>query len=190
MLRLIRRIVVTAAATLSALFVLMVAGLTPAAHATPIDCIVQPQPPHGACYEPVWVDGRQVTMVFPQAGHPLDPVPNAKQQPFYVTAPLTDTAQGPQPGFPHDHVIEVPPGDAGWTPFFHAYFVLCSPEGISTGACTFILESPTGGAPLPFTQSVSGYDLMTAAGIQGASDAGLVVLVDLGVVLKGTVTGG
>src|SRR6185437_15581635 len=62
MLRLIRRIVVTAAATLPTLVVLMVAGLTPAAHATPIDCIVQPQPPHGACYEPVWVDGRQVTM--------------------------------------------------------------------------------------------------------------------------------
>jgi len=189
MLRLIRRIVEVAAATLPAVVVLMVAGLTPVAHATPIDCIVQQQPPQGACYEPVWVDGRQVTMVFQQAGHPLDPVPNAKQQAFFVTAPLTDTTQGPQPGFPHDHVIEAAPGEAGWTPFFHAYFVLCSPEGISTGACTFILESPTG-PPLPFAKSVSGYDLTTSAGIQGASDAGLVVLVDLGVVLKGTVTGG
>jgi len=189
MLRSIRRTVVVAVATSSTAAALMVAGLAPTAEATPINCIVQPPPPQGACYEPVWVDGKQVTMVFPQAGTPLDPVPHAKQQPFYVTAPLTDAAQGPQPGFPHDHVIEAAPGEAGWTPFFHAYFVFCSPEGISTGACTFLLESPTGGELLPFTKSVTGYDLTTAAGIQAAADAGLVVLVDLGVVLKGTVTG-
>jgi hypothetical protein len=171
--------------------VLILALVAPtAAQAAPINCIVQPQPPQGACYEPVWVDGRQITMVFSQAGQPLEPAPHAKTQPFYVTAPLTDTAQGPQPGFPHDHVIAAAPGEAGWTPFFHAYFVLCSSEGISSGACTFLLESPTGGQLLPFAQSVTGYDLTTAAGIQAAADAGLVVLVDLGVVLKGTVTGG
>ena len=33
---------------------------TPAAQAEPINCVVQPQPPRGACYEPVWVDGRQL----------------------------------------------------------------------------------------------------------------------------------
>ena len=182
-----KAVMVFAAAALSASSFVMTA---PAAQAGVIDCVVQPQPPKGACYEPVWVDGQQVTMVFPQAGQPLDPVPHAKTQPFYVTAPLTDTAQGPQPGFPHDHVIGAAPGEAGWTPFFHGYFVLCSSEGISTGACSFMLESPFGPQLLPFTTGVTGYDLMTAAGVQAAADAGLVVLVDLGVVLKGTVTGG
>ena len=189
MLHSIHRTVAVAVATLSTAAALMVAGLAPAAEATPINCIDQPQPPQGACYEPVWVDGKQVTMVFPQAGAPLDPVPHARPQPFYVTAPLTDAPQGPQPGFPHDHVIEAAPGESGWTPFFHGYFVLCSPEGISTGACSFVLESPFG-PPLPFTKSVTGYDLTTAAGIQAAADAGVVAIVDLGVVLKGTVTGG
>jgi len=163
---------------------------TPAAQAEPINCVVQPQPPRGACYEPVWVDGRQVTMVFPQAGAPLDPVPSAKQQRFYVLAPQTESPQGATPGFPHDHVIGAAHGETGYTPFLHAYFVICSPEGISTGACLFNIETPPGGAPLPLTKSVAGYDLTTAAGIQAAADAGHVVLVDLGVVLKGTVTGG
>jgi hypothetical protein len=162
----------------------------PAAQARVIDCVVQPQPPLGACYEPVWVNGQQVIMVFPQAGAPLNAVPSAKQQPFYVLAPQTDTPQGATPGFPHDHVIQAAPGEAGYTPFLHAYFVLCSPEGISSGQCIFNIETPPGGAPLPFTKSVPGYDLTTAAGIQAAADAGLGVLVDLGVVLKGTVTGG
>jgi hypothetical protein len=189
MFRATRGLVVTVSTTVVLAFGTFLMN-TSAAEATPIDCIVQPQPPQGACYEPVWVDGKQITMVFPQAGQPLDPVPHAKTQPFYVTAPLTDTAQGPQPGFPHDHVIEAAPGEAGWTPFFHGYFVLCSAGGISTGACSFMLESPFGPQLLPFTTGVTGYDLTTAAGIQAAADAGLVVLVDLGVVLKGTVTGG
>jgi hypothetical protein len=154
-----------------------------------IDCVVQPQPPQGACYEPVWVDGRQVTMVFPQAAASFNPVPSAEQQNFYVVAPQTDTAQGETPGFFHDHVIETAPGDRGFTPFMHGYLVICSEEGISTGDCTFNLETPPGGSPIPLAKSVTGYDLTTAEGIQAAADAGLVVLIDTGAVFLGVVAG-
>ncbi len=159
----------------------------PAAQARVIDCVVQPQPPRGACYEPVWVNGHQVTMTFPQAGVPVHVVPNAKQQPFYVLAPQTDTPQGETPGFFHDHVIETSPSEGGFTPFMHGYLVICSSEGISTGACTFNMETPPGGAPIPLTKSVTGYDLTTAEGIQAAANAGLVVLLDTGAVFIGTV---
>jgi hypothetical protein len=158
-----------------------------AAQARVIDCVVQPQPPQGACYEPVWVNGQQIIMTFPEAGVPVHKVPSAKQQPFYVLAPQTGTAQGQTPGFFHDHVIATAPGEGGFTPFMHGYLVICSPEGISTGACTFNLEAPPGGAPLPLTKSVTGYDLTFAADIQAAANAGLVVLVDTGAVFIGTV---
>jgi hypothetical protein len=160
----------------------------PAAQARPINCVVQPQPPRGACYEPVWVNGQQVTMTFPQAGVPVHKVPSAKQQNFYVLAPQTDTARGETPGFFHDHVIETSPRKGGFTPFMHGYLVICSPEGISTGDCTFIIETPPGGAPLPLTEAVTGYDLTTADGIEAAADAGLVTLIDTGAVFIGTVS--
>jgi hypothetical protein len=158
----------------------------PAAQARVIDCVVQPQPPQGACYEPVWVNGRQIIMTFPQAGVPVHKVPSAKQQPFYVLAPQTGTAQGQTPGFFHDHVIATAPSEGGFTPFMHGYFVVCSPEGITTGACTFNVETPPGGAPLQLTKSVTGYDLTSAAGIQAAASAGLVILLDTGAVFIGT----
>ncbi len=50
----------------------------PAAQARVIDCVVQPQPPQGACYEPVWVNGQQIIMTFPQAAVPFHKVPSAK----------------------------------------------------------------------------------------------------------------
>jgi hypothetical protein len=189
MLRATRGFVVTALTT-----VVLAVGTfvmnTSAAHAGVIDCVVQPQPPQGACYEPVWVDGRQVTMVFPQAATKLfDNVPSTRQQAFYVLAPQTDTAQGETPGFFHDHVIEAAPGQPGFTPFMHGYLVLCSPLGITTGDCTFNFETPPGGSPIPLTESVTGYDLTTADGIQAAANAGLVILADTGAVFMGTVTG-
>jgi hypothetical protein len=142
-----------------------------------------------ACYENVWVDGVEVRMTFPQAGVPVHTVPGAKVQDFYVLAPQTSTAQGETPGFFHDHVIESAPDEPGYTPFMHGYLVLCSAQGISTGACTFNMETPPGGAPIPLVQAVTGYDLTTAAAVQAAADAGLVVLVDTGAVFIGTVTG-
>lgn len=102
--------------------------------------------------------------------------------------PQTGIAQGPTPGFFHDHVIATAPRQRGFTPFMHGYVVICSPQGISTGACTFNIETlPGSTAPLPLTKSVTGYDLTFAADIQAAADAGLVVLIDTGAVFLGTV---
>ena len=151
-----------------------------------IDCVVQPQPSQGACYEPVWVNGQQIIMTFPQAGVPLQKVPSAKTQPWYILGPQTGTAQGQTPGFFHDHVITTAPSEGGFTPFLHGYFVICSPEGISTGACTYNVETPPGGVPLQLTQSVTGYDLRFAADVQAAASAGLVILIDTGTVIIGT----
>jgi len=158
----------------------------PAAQARVIDCVVQPQPPKGACYEPVWVNGQQIIMTFPQAAAKVHKVESGKQQPFSVLAPQTGTAQGQTPGFFHDHVIATAPSDGGFTPFMHGYFVICSQEGIATGACTFNVETPPGGVPLQLTKSVTGYDLTFAADIQAAANAGLVVLIDTGAVFIGT----
>lgn len=161
---------------------------SPAAQARAIDCVVQPQPPQGACYEPVWVNGQQAIMTFPQgAARTFDNVPTSRQQPLYVLAPQTGTAQGPTPGFFHDHVIATAPPEGGFTPFMHGYIVICSPDGIATGACTFNVETPPGGAPLQLAKSVTGYDLTSAADIEAAAEARLVVLVDTGAVFLGTV---
>jgi hypothetical protein len=73
----------------------------------------------------------------------------------------------------------------------HAWVLgcFCSPEAVSTGACTFNIESPPGGSPLPLAQPVASYDLTTAEGIQAAAKAGLVVLIDTGAVFLGVVSG-
>ncbi len=78
-------------------------------------------------------------MTFAQAGVPMPVIPHAKQQNFYVVAPQTDTPQGETPGFPHDHVIQVAPtqNQGAFSVLMQGYFVVCSPEGISTGtACS------------------------------------------------------
>jgi len=79
-------------------------------------------------------------MTFPQAGTPLSHVPNAKVQNFYVIAPQTAMPQGAIPPI-HDHTIQAAPGDSGWTPFMHGYFVVCSAEGRTSGDC--VATSPT-----------------------------------------------
>ena len=68
-----RRLATTA---LAAMFAVMFVGLTgSAAVAAPVDCVLQTH--RGACYEPIWVHGVQVTMTFPQAANPL-PAPGTR----------------------------------------------------------------------------------------------------------------
>jgi hypothetical protein len=141
---------------------------------------------HVACWENVWVDGREVRVTFAQAGDPMPNVPKAKTQPFYVVAPQTDTPQGDVPGFVHDHTIAAAPGSPGWTPLLHGYYVICSQEGISSGACEYSLRTIPGGS-IPLALSVNGQPLTTAATIEAGIDAGLLVAVDTGAVLIGTV---
>ena len=158
---------------------------TPRAEAAgPINCVKQTH--RGACYEFVWVNGVEVRMTFPQAGQPLPRVPNAKVQNFYVIAAQTDTPQGFVPPI-HDHTIQAAPGDPGWTPFMHGYYVICSAEGLASGDCVAVVTD-FGFGPLPLAKSVNGEPLTSAETIEAGIDAGLLDLVDTTAVLIGTVS--
>ena len=179
--RLIRRSIAIAVASIAiSLFV----SAVPAAQAAPVNCLRQTH--QGACWEFVWVNGVEVRMIFPQAGNPLPTIPNAKVQNFYVIAAQTDTPQGDLPAN-HDHTIQAAPGDPGWTPFMHGYFVVCSAEGLRSGACVAVVTD-FGFGPLPLAQSVNGEPLTSAETIEAGIDAGLLDLVDTGAVLLGTVS--
>ena len=180
--RLIRRSIAIAVASIAiSLFV----SAVPAAQAAPVNCLRQTH--KGACYEPVWVNGVEVWMTFPQAGNPLPTIPNAKTQNFYVIAQQTDTPQGDLPAN-HDHTIQAAPGDSGWTPFMHGYFVVCSDEAIMSGQCVAVESVFPGFGTLQLAQSVNGEPLTSAETIEAGIDAGLLDLVDTGAVLLGTVS--
>ena len=182
MRRLIRRCIAVAVASIAiSLFV----SVVPAAHAAPVNCLRQTH--KGACYEFVWVNGVEVRMTFPQAGNPLPTIPNAKTQNFYVIAQQTDTPQGDLPAN-HDHTIQAAPGDPGWTPFMHGYFVICSVEGLTSGDCVATFTEFPGAGSLPLAKSVNGQPLTSAETIEAGIDAGLLVAVDTGAVLIGTVS--
>ena len=126
-------------------------------------------------------------MTFPQAGNPLPTIPNAKVQNFYVIAQQTDTPQGDLPAN-HDHTIQAAPGDPGWTPFMHGYFVLCSAQGLTSGDCVATFTEFPGFGILPLAKSVDGEPLTSAETIEAGVDAGLLVAVDTGAVFIGTVS--
>ena len=179
--RLIRRSIAVAVVSIA---ISMFVSAVPAAQAAPVNCLNQTH--QGACYELVWVNGVEVRMTFPQAGDPLPTIPNAKVQNFYVIAAQTDTPQADVPPI-HDHTIQAAPGDPGWTPFMHGYFVVCSAEGLTSGACV-AAATDFGGGPLPLAQSVNGEPLTSAETIEAGIAAGLLDLVDTGAVLLGTVS--
>jgi hypothetical protein len=181
MRRLIHRCIAVAVVSMAiSLFV----SAVPAAQAAPVNCVHQTH--KGACWENVWVHGVEVRMTFPQAGTPISHVPNAKVQNFYVIAPQTDTPQGDVPSPLHDHTIQAAPGDPGWTPFMHGYFVVCSAQGLTSGCVA--VDTDFGGGPLPLAQSVNGQPLTSAETIEAGIDAGLLDLVDTGAVFLGTVS--
>jgi hypothetical protein len=163
-----------------------------ASHAGPVaaaglsNCVTAVR--HVACWEYVWVDGEQRRLTFAQAGDPMSPIPSAKTQPFYVVAPQSDTPQGDVPAFVHDHTIAAAPASPGWTPLMHGYYVICSPEGISTGTCEYSLRTIPGGT-IPLAVSVNGEPLTSATTIEAGIDAGLLIPIDTGAVLVGTITG-
>ena len=179
--RLIRRSIAVAVVSIA---ISMFVSAVPAAQAAPVNCVNQTH--QGACYEFVWVHGVEVRMTFPQAGHPLPHIPNAKVQNFYVIAPQTATPQGDIPPI-HDHTIQAAPGDRGWTPFMHGYFVLCSEKGLTSGCVATPTDFPGVGI-LPLAQSVNGEPLTSAETIEAGIDAGLLDLVDTGAVFVGAVS--
>jgi hypothetical protein len=134
------------------------------------------------CFEIVWADGVQVKMKFVNFSPKPSNVPTAN---FYVLAPQTDTPQGTVP-FLHDHVIgDVPSQNHGEDPDgrvrYHAYFVLCSAQGISSGACVPTMTPiPPQGNLLPFAKTVNGHKLTSDDSIESAVNAGLLTLLDTG----------
>jgi len=181
MRRLIRRSIAVAVVSIA---ISMFVSAVPAAQAAPVNCVNQTH--KGACYEFVWVHGVEVRMTFPQAGTPISHVPNAKVQNFYVIAPQTATPQGDIPPI-HDHTIQAAPGDRGWTPFMHGYFVVCSAEGLASGDCVAV-PTDFGFGPLPLAKSVNGEPLTSAETIEEGIDAGLLDVVDTGAVFLGTIS--
>jgi hypothetical protein len=182
MRRLIRRSIAVAVVSIAiSLFV----SVVPAAQAAPVICTRQTH--KGACYEFVWVHGVQVRMTFPQAGNPLPTIPNAKVQNFYVIAPQTDTPQGDLPAN-HDHTIQAAPGDPGWTPFMHGYFVVCSAAALASGECVAVPGAFPGFGTLQLAQSVNGQPLTSAETIEAGIAAGLLVALDTTAVFVGTVS--
>ena len=182
MRRLIRRSIAVVVVSIA---ISMFVSAVPAAQAAPVNCVHQTH--KGACYEFVWVHGVEVRMTFPQAGTPISHVPNAKVQNFYVMAPQTATPQGDVPSPLHDHTIQAAPGDPGWTPFMHGYFVVCSAEGLASGDCVAV-PTDFGFGPLPLAESVNGEPLTSAETIEAGVDAGLLVAFDTGAVFIGTVS--
>ena len=179
--RLIRRSIAVAVVSIA---ISMFVSAVPAAQAAPVNCLEQTH--QGACWELVWVNGVEVRMTFSQAGDPLPTIPNAKVQNFYVIAVQTDTPQADVPPI-HDHTIQAAPGDPGWTPFMHGYFVICSAEGLTSDACVAV-DTDFGAGPLPLAQSVNREPPTSAETIEAGIDAGLLDLVDTGAVFIGTVS--
>ena len=144
------------------------------------------------CFELVWVDGVQRRMTFSNQG--FDGATPKALDAFYVLAPQTDAPQGYPPNtFPHDHVVrDVPAGNHGdYTTKLQGYFVLCSGQGITTGACVPSWTSVGGPEALPFATTVNGTHLTSTDAIESAADAGLVALINLGptAVIVGTISG-
>lgn len=147
-----------------------------------------PQVGRVGCYEDVWADGAEYRMTFSnQAFAGSTPRDLA---PFYVIAPQASTAQGPMATFPHDHVIRTVPAAGRYSVQLQGFFVLCTGQGLTSGACEALWTSP-GGDPLPFAVRVDGHGLRSAGAIEAAAAAGDVALVNLGpsAVIVGSVTG-
>lgn len=142
------------------------------------------------CYENVWANGVEYRMTFSNQG--FDGATPADLDRFYVIAPQGAVAQGPMSTFPHDHVVrDVPAGNGGhYTTKLAGFFVLCTGQGLVSGACVPLWMSP-GGPGLPFAQIVTGGPLTSTDAIEAAAAAGNVALVDLGptAVIVGTISG-
>ena len=139
------------------------------------------------CFEPVWVDGDQVKMIFVD----LNPTPSSPSDVnFYVLAPQTGTPQGGPVPFFHDHVTdetrshgESHDGHHGdLNVHYHSFLVFCSAQGISGGACVPTMTAGPQGI-LPFAKTVNGHRLTSSERIESAASAGLLTLVDTGSVI-------
>ena len=171
-----------------------VASAPPAEAAGIRNCvdITGPQSGRVGCYELVWADGVQYRMTFSNTSF-QGATPN-ELNPFYVLAPQTNAPQGYPPNtFPHDHVVRAIPSDnhGTYSARLQGYFVVCSGQGIVSGACVPTWTSLGGPDPLPLATTVNGQPLTSASAIEAAAEAGLVVPLNLGpgAVIVGAISG-
>jgi hypothetical protein len=165
--------------------------------------------------ELVWGNSQLWALVAPPSPLPM-PSNMLSTEPFYELAPQIPSAglpTSPQsfacehlgiiPGTnsvpcAHDHVIPAPPGNAGaFNANWHVFLVLCSPTGVSSGACTPEVVSGTlftgQQVSLPLAQSVTlpgtstPTPLTSVPLIQSALSSGAVIKVDTGVVFICTI---
>ena len=161
----------------------LVLAASPAQAATLKNCadngIVAP------CFEKVWSDGTQVKMTFLDFNPALSSAPIGS---FYVIAPQVRVPQGTVP-FLHDHVIgDVSPRNHGDDPVrYHAFFVLCSAQGISSGGCVPMMTSIPGLGIVPFAKTVNGHKLTSADPIESPENSGLLTIMDTGGMIIATV---
>jgi hypothetical protein len=187
------RLLLAALAIAGAAFTL-VAAAAPAQAGGLRNCVEIPDPPQSGrvgCYELVWADGVEYRMTF--SNQSFDGATPGALDPFYVLAPQTDSPQGYPPNtFRHDHVVRATPtqNHGTYSTRLQGFFVFCSGEGITTGACVPEWIS-TGGDPLPFAKTVNGQPLTSTEAIESAADAGLVTPLNLGpdAVIVGTISG-
>ena|SRR6266516_2069188 len=141
------------------------------------------------CTEMVWANGVQLKMTF--ANLQFSATTNAPTNNFYLVAPQTGTPQGPPPPFPHDHVLgDAPPQNHGdYNVHYHAFFVLCSAQGISSGGCVPTMASTPQGT-IPVAKTVNGQMLTSVDPIESPANSGLLTLVDTGGVFVGTINPG
>jgi hypothetical protein len=183
-------------ATMSLAAVALALVAAPAASAVGLrNCVdvTGPQSGRAGCSEDVWADGAQYRMTFSNTR--FTGATPRQLDPFYVVAPQTDTPQGAPPNtFPHDHVVRSVPSQnhGGYSVQMQGFFVLCSGQGIVSGACVPWWTSIGGPDPLPFATTVNGRRLTSTGAIESAVGAGDLALINLGpgAVIVGAVTEG
>jgi hypothetical protein len=175
---------------ISALAIALPSAAPPRAAAL-TNCIELPDAPLRGCWENVWVDGVEYRMTFFGGAKPFKGnVPTEKMGTFYVVAPQTDTPQSLDLPFMHDHVVAAVPRQNGgeYTPIYQGILVLCSEEGIVSGACVPTFSPLPGGPTIPLATTVNGQSLTSVEAIEAAADAGLVTLLPAGP-LVGAISG-
>lgn len=144
------------------------------------------------CWEDVWADGVQVRMTFSNTTF-KGAAPRGLDG-FYLVGAQTDAPQGAPPNtFAHDHVVrDVPAQNHGtYSVQLQGFFVLCSGQGIVSGACVPAWTFLGGPDPLPLATTVNGQPLTSTDAIESAADAGNLALINLGpgAVIVGTISG-
>jgi len=155
------------------------------------NCIELPDAPLRGCWENVWVDGVEYRMTFFGGAKPFKGnVPADKMGKFYVVGPQTDMPQSLDSPFMHDHVVASVPRQNGgeYTPIYQGILVLCSEQGIVSGACVPTFSPLPGGPTIPLATTVNGGSLTSVEAIEAAAGAGFVTLLPAGV-LVGAISG-